>query len=324
MTALYLTEDDVAQLVDMPTAVDAVEEGFRQLASGGAENVPRHRARAKGIVLHGMHAAAGYLGLIGYKMYTTTRSGARFQVGLHDTEGRPVAMIEANRLGQLRTGAATGVAVKHLTDESLDELGLIGCGYQAETQLEAAATVRRIRRAVVYGRDAGRREAFAKRMGERLQIEVIAAESAEDAVRGKLLVITATSSRTPVVAGEWIADGALVCAVGSNDLRKAELDVAAVRWAGGCVVCDSVDACRLEAGDLVEAVDSGLFEWENAIELGDIVVGKVKIGERDAAMGGGRGIRIFKSVGLAIEDIALAGEVLSRARSQNVGTPLPY
>ncbi len=137
---LYLTESDVAELLDMPLAMQAVEEAFRRLSSGEAVNVPRARAQAPGIILHTMSAAAGYLGLVGWKCYTTTRQGAQFHVGLYDQEsGRLVALIEANRLGQLRTGATTGVAVQCMAPADATEMGLFGAGWQAEAQLAAVA-----------------------------------------------------------------------------------------------------------------------------------------------------------------------------------------
>ena len=155
MPAIYLSEQDVAALVDMPLVVEAVEESFARLAAGEAENVPRARSKAPGVVLHSMSAAAGYLGVVGWKNYTTTREAARFLVGIHSaTTGELVALIEADRLGQYRTGAATGVAIRHLTPDNVDRLAIFGTGWQAETQLLAACCVRPIRMALVYSRSA--------------------------------------------------------------------------------------------------------------------------------------------------------------------------
>ncbi len=274
MPALFLSEHDVQRLVDMPTAIAVVEEAIRQMAAGRATNVPRVRARAPGIVMHTMSAAAEYLGLVGWKCYTTTERGARFHVGLYDAKsGALVALIEADRLGQLRTGATTGVAVSRLALADASEMGLFGAGHQAETQMEAVATVRRLSRVLVYSRNAERREAFAKRMAERLGIEVTPVDRPEDAVANLPIVVTATSAATPVFRGSDVAEGALVCAVGSNWPQRAEIDAEVIRRAG-MVVCDSVQACRNEAGDFREAIEWGWFSWSSAVELADVVAGR--------------------------------------------------
>lgn len=296
---LRLSEADVERLLDMPAAIGVVEEALRELAIGGAVNVPRVRAQAPGAVLHSMSAVATYLGTAGWKCYLTSRTGAKFYVGLCDAAtGELLSLIEADRLGQIRTGAATAVAVKYLTHSGLSEMGLFGTGWQAQSQLEAVATVCPIRRAVVYSRDPAKREMFASVMSKRLSIEVVPATRPDEAVRGLPLVVTATTSNEPVFDGRLLADGALVCAIGSNWLHKAEIDLEAVRHAS--VVCDNVEACRNEAGDLAKAAEAGLFHWESAANLGDILAGRAT-----AARGANRPT-VFKSVGLAIEDVAIA------------------
>lgn len=313
---LYLTEDDVTRLIDMPTALTVVERAFAALGRGEADNVPRMRAQAPGITLHAMSAAAGYLGFVGWKNYTTTRAGARFLVGLHENgTGRLVALVEANRLGQVRTGAVTGIAVRYLAPDHVDELGLFGTGWQAESQLAAVAAVRPLRRVLVYSRSAERREAFARKMSERLLLEVTPVAEPQYAVEGLPLVVTATTSPTPVFSGSALADAALVCAVGSNWLDKAELDVTTFRRARR-VVCDSVAGCRHEAGDMTPALAAGVFSWSQAEELAALV-GKTPAG--DSATG----VTIFKSVGMAIEDVALGVHLVQQAQAQRVGLVLP-
>lgn len=315
--ALYLTEADVDSLVSMTDALAAVERAFTAMAAGEAENVPRMRAKAPGILLHTMSAAAGYLDLVGWKNYCTTKQGAKFLVGLCRGEsGELAALIEADRLGQLRTGAASGVAARHLSPADISELGLIGSGYQAETQLEAIAAVRPLRKVRVFSRNADRLYDFTQRMGARLQIEVRPVERAADAVKDTPIVITATASRSPVLGAADVMPGALVCAVGSNWLNRAELDADLVGDATR-IVCDSVAACRHEAGDLELAVAAGKFKWANAIELSDVVAGKGEL--PDAAAG----VTIFKSVGLAIEDVALGAVVLDRAINRGQGQSVP-
>ncbi len=317
MSALFLTEADVTALVDMPATIEVVADAFRRLAAGEADNVPRARARAEGIMLHGMFAAADYLGLVGWKFYTTTRTGARFQVGLYDkTSGAMVALIEADHLGRLRTGATTGVALRSMAAPEARELGLFGTGRQAETQLLAAAAVLPLRQAFVYCRSEERREQFAERMQARLSIEVTPVDRPQEAAEDLPIVITATGSATPVFDGTWLAEGTVVCAVGANALSRAEIDATTVRRAE-VVVCDSVAACKGEAGDFSDALEKGIFDWRRAVDLADVVTGRAVGRSRSG------GIAIFKSVGLAIEDVALGALVVQRARERGVGTPLP-
>jgi len=317
MPALFLTEDEVRRLVDVRAAVDAVEEAFRQLASGGAVNVPRFRAVAPGVVLHTMNAAAPYLGLVGWKSYTTTRQGAVFHVGLSDaTNGQLVALLEADWLGQLRTGAATAVAVQWMAALDATEAGLFGTGKQARTQLAAVATVRPLKRAFVYSRDEGRRAAFADRMSDELGIEVLPVDRPQEAAEDLPIVITATSSHVPVFDGGWLAEGTTVCAVGSNWPNRAEIDSATIRRADN-IVCDSIEACRREAGDFADALSKGCFDWSRAVDLAEVVAG------RGVGRNTPQSITLFKSVGLAIEDVALAAKVVERAREQGAGRELP-
>jgi ornithine cyclodeaminase/alanine dehydrogenase-like protein (mu-crystallin family) len=314
---LYLSESDVARLIDMPAMVDIVEQSFRRIAVGHVANVPRNRAIVPGIVLHTMSAADAELGAVGWKAYTTTKRGARFLVGLYDAAtGELTALLQADCLGQLRTGAVTGVAVKHLASPTADRVGLFGTGTQARTQLAAVAAARRLKQAIVYGRDESRRREFAAEMSKELGIEVVPASSPCDAVRGLPIVVTATTSRTPVFAGSDLTPGTLLCAVGSNWLNKAEVDAIAVRHAG-LVVCDDVAACKHEAGDLHAAAESGDFDWSRAVGLADVVVGKIA---RPAA---DKNYTLFKSVGLASEDVAAAAEIVRRARERNIGVTLP-
>lgn len=317
MGVLYLTESDVQSLVDMKTTLDVLEEAFRQLGQERAMNVPRRRAKAPGIVLHSMSAAAEYLGYVGWKNYTTTKSGARFHVGMYSANsGELVALLEADHLGRLRTGAATGVAAESMAQPEVTELGLFGTGKQAETQLAAICQVRNIKEAFVYGRDPDRRADFAARMSEQLGIDVTAADRPQEAVEELPIVITATTSREPVFHGEWVADGTFIAAVGSNALNRAELDAQTVSLAN-VVVCDSVEACQFEAGDFVDALDRGMLDWSKPVDLAAVVTGNAPGRAKP------EDITLFKSVGLAIEDVALAAKIIERAREQGVGQELP-
>ncbi|MBC8354051.1 MAG: ornithine cyclodeaminase family protein [Planctomycetes bacterium] len=316
MSVLHLCEADVERLLDMPTTIGVVEESFRQLAAGKAHNVPRHRAHAKGIVLHSMNAAADYLGLVGWKQYTTTSSCAKFHVGLYEqSTGSLVALLEADRLGQMRTGAVTGIAAKVLANPDAEQVGVFGSGWQAESQLEAVATTCPVKRAIVFSRNADRRREFAEKMSERLSLEIEAVDEPRRAVETLPIVITATTSRVPVFRGEWLSSGTLVCAIGSNWKQKAEIDLTSVRRAG-LVVCDSVESCEHEAGDFNDAIEAGVFSWESARNLSDVLVGNAP-GRKSPD-----DIILFKSVGMAIEDVALGARLVELAGQHGVGSSL--
>lgn len=318
MPALFLNESDVRELLDMEAAIDLVEAAFRELASGQAQNIPRRRAQAPGIMLHTMSASAEYLGRIGWKSYTTTREGARFLVGLYDgTTGELLALIEADWLGQLRTGAASGVATEYMARPDSAVVGVIGTGTQARTQLKAVCTVRRIERIEVYGRDADRRAAFADEMSEYCGTQVEPVHSPDTAVAEKDIVITATSSRVPVFEGRSVDTGTHLNVIGSNFPQKSEIDAETIRRIDS-IVCDSVEQCRIEAGDLIDAVDQGLTDWRLMHDLGDVVTGQ-QTGRAQPEH-----VTLFKSVGLAIQDVALATELLDRAIEEGMGQRLPF
>lgn len=318
MPALFLTEDHVRELLDMPKAIEVVEELFRELANGRAKNVARQRVQAGKMFLHTMSGACEYLGIGGWKAYSTTREKSRFHVGLYDLmTGEVLAIIEADYLGQLRTGAASGVATEFLARPDAKVVGLFGAGLQAATQLKAVCTVRKISRVEVYCRDAVRRESFAAQMSEYCATEVVPGHAPDEVAADKDIVITATTSKTPVFDGRTIEEGTHLNVVGSNFLVKAEVDVTTIQRADS-LICDSVEQCRLEAGDFIPAIEAGVTDWPLMHELSDIVTG------RDTGRALPENITLFKSVGLAIEDVALGAMLLQLAQQQSIGTPLPF
>ncbi len=318
MATIYLTEDDVREVMDMETSIEVVEDAFRQLADGNATNVPRARALASGIVLHSISASAEYLGLVGWKIYTTTRQGARFHVAVYDIQsGAMVALIEANYLGQLRTGAASGVATEFMARPESKTVGVFGSGLQARTQLKAVCCVRPIERVEVYSRDEGRRSAFAAEMTEYCATQVVPVHAPDSAATEKDIVICASASKTPVFDGSVLDEGTHLNVIGSNFLAKAEVDVNTIRQAD-IIVCDSIEQCQLEAGDFVEALDDGITDWRLMHELSDVVTGKA------TGRATTENITLFKSVGLAIEDVAMAAKIIERARSEGLGRELPF
>ena len=316
--ALLLTEADVKSLLTMPLAMEAVETSFRRLADGSAVSHSRQRLRMAGKgYLHYMAAADSAGGYMGLKIYTVSPSGARFLVPLFGaTTGDMVALIEANYLGQVRTGAASGVATRVLAREDASIAGIVGTGLQARTQLEAVALARKLEGVRAYSRDVGKREQFAKDMTQRLGLPVAAVSSAEEAVRGADIVITSTTSTKPVVEGRWLAPGTHVNAIGVNFAEKREIDSEAVRRCD-VIAADSVEQSKLEAGDLIQAFGEDASRWASVREIADIVTGRIP-GRTNRDQ-----ITMFKSNGIAIEDIVVAGKIYEMARERGMGREVP-
>jgi ornithine cyclodeaminase/alanine dehydrogenase-like protein (mu-crystallin family) len=298
--ALYLTEEDVKRLVTPAVAVEAVEESFRRLAGGEIENVPRYRVRLDGGALAVMSAVDRERHLACVKTYTVTGEGAAFVVVLFEgPEAR--ALIEADGLGQLRTGAATAVAAKHLARADARTLGVIGCGKQARTQVvcirEALPAIERV---VAYCRTEKGLKAFCR------EVDAWPGESHRDPAEQDI-VVTITTSRDPVLRGEWLQPGALVCAVGANRSEARELDNAVLERAS-FVCCDSLADAKLESGDLIEPVEQGVLDWLEVHELQEVVVGDLSGRQAD------EDIVVFKSNGLAAWDLAVASRAVELAR----------
>ena len=267
--ALYLTEEDVEALLSVGDALDAVEGSFRRQAAGEIENRPRYRLGLDGGQLAVMAAVDLGLGVAGVKTYAAGPDGAKFVLVLFDAAAHDtLAVIEADVLGRLRTGAASGVAAKHLAAEGARSLGVIGCGRQAETQIAAVrAALPDIEQTVVFCRDQTLREEFALRVGAE------AGDTHQDAATQDV-VVTITTSKDPVLRGEWLRPGALVCAAGANFPTRRELDTAVLKRAA-FVCCDSKENARLESGDLIEPVAQGVLDWLEVHELSEVVAGEV-------------------------------------------------
>ena len=315
---LLLKEADVRMILTMPLAIDAVEDAFRHLADNSAVLHPRERLHIPGqSYLHYMAAGDSAGGYMGLKIYTSSRQGLRFLLPLFDARsGDLLALIEADYVGQMRTGAASGVATKFLANADARTVAMIGTGSQARTQLEAIVQVRKIERVRAFGRDAQRREQFAEDMASRLNITVRAVASAEEAVRGADIVVTSTTSTEPVVFGAWLKPGAHINAIGANFPQKRELDDETVRRAG-LIVVDSLQQSKQESGDLIQAFGDDAARWGKVRELAGIVAGKI------AGRTKPEQITLFKSNGIAIEDVVVAGRIYELARTRAIGTEIP-
>ena len=308
--ALYLREDEVLSLLSPQDAVQVVEGSLVRMASGSVEIAPRRRLRLEEGRLADMAASDLELGYAGAKTYASFASGVKFVVTLFATD-RPelVAVLEADRLGRLRTGAASGVAAKHLARQGATTLGVLGCGAQAETQVACIrAAVPTIEHVVAYCRTEQSLQEFCKRVGAE------PAESHRDAAAHDV-VVTITTSRDPVVRGEWLQPGALVCAAGANNGTSRELDNVVLERAS-FVCCDWLPQARVESADLIEPVETGVLDWLEVHELQEVVSGELPGRQSDDD------IVVFKSNGIASWDVAAAAAVVERARERGVGTEL--
>ena len=315
--ALWLREADVATLLRMDDVIAAVEQGFRFLGEGAATNQPRSRSVTPSGVLHVMHAAVPTLGVMGVKSYAATPRGARFIAVLYRLEdGEVIAIAEADRLGQMRTGAASAVATRYMARADAGALGIIGAGWQARSQVQAIARVRPIALVKVFSPSEDRREAFAAAMVEDLGTEVVAAGNAEEAVEGCDVIVTATSAREPVLRGDWLRPGAHVNAVGSNAASRAELDAVAVRRSERIAV-DSVAQARIECGDLLAAERAGDPVWDRVVELGAVTAGRSPGRQSDQET------TLFESQGIALEDVVTMELLYRRAVAAGAGESLP-
>jgi alanine dehydrogenase len=314
---LLLREEEVQALLSVGDAIEAMERTFRAQAEGRAVNLPRQRVRWPGGTLHVMAAGDLGSGYVGLKAYTAVGGQTRFVVLLfHAESGELLAIIEADRLGRLRTGAATGLATRCLARPDARVVGMIGAGRQAATQLMAVCAVRPIAEARVYSPTPERRAAFAHRMRETLGIPVQAVERPEAAVEGADILITITSAREPVLRGAWLRPGVHLNAAGSNALLRRELDEEAIARAD-LIVIDSRAQGQIEAGDFLEPLERGRLQWERVYELRDVVAGRVGRAHPEQ-------ITMFKSLGIALEDIAVAAVAYERARAQGVGERIRF
>jgi len=325
--ALVLREDDVRALLTMPDVIDVLEAAFRHQATDRARNQPRRRVLTpdgRGV----LHVLSAYVpgqpghperdgpGLLGLKTYTSFREGVRFAVLLSSGEdGRLLAIIEADWLGQVRTGAASGLATRYMARPDAATLGVIGTGLQARTQVLAVCAVRPIASILAFGRDEARRNIFAEEMAARTGVAVRPVASAEEAARPADVVVTMTTAHDPVLHGAWLRPGAHVNAAGSNWGTRREVDDETVERSA-VVAVDDVDQAKIEAGDLILPAAIGRFDWSRAVELGRIVAGEVP-GRPAPDV-----ITLFKSVGVGLEDVAAAGHVYALARARGLGREL--
>ena len=316
--ALFLKDEDVAQCVTMDAMLEAIESMQRQYGDGQAHNMTRRKIIADSGMLSVMGGGLFHQGLLGVKTYTVVKGAYSFQVSLYDANtGELLLYTQANRLGQLRTGATTGVAVKHLANPGDATVGIIGTGGQAPTQLEALSKVRGIKKIKAYSRTQERREEFACRMTDTMGVEVSAVASNEDAVRDCDIVLCIAATMDPVVEGAWLKDGSTLIGAGPTTWRAREVDEAVITRAGKLIV-DSMEQAAIEAGDLCSAVDKGIIQWSKVHELRHIVSGAVT--GRDSK----DQLVYAKIMGTGVADVAAAKLAYDSAKAAGLGTEMDW
>jgi alanine dehydrogenase len=315
---LHINEAEVKSLLSMPLAIEAVETISRRQAAGEVLVHARRRFELPGgAFFHHMAAVDLTEKLVASKQYTYVGGKLKFLASLFSTEsGDLLALIEADVMGQMRTGAASGVATKFLARADARSAAIIGTGGQARTQLEAIAAVRRLEQVKVYGREAAGRESFAREMSAKLGVRVEPAASSAEATEGAAVVCTATTASHAVVDSSAISPGTHINAIGANHMKKRELDAETVAKCDRIFV-DSLEQSRQEAGDLVLGFAGHEKRWDAVRELSSLVAGicQGRTGEAQ--------ITLFKSNGIAAWDLAAAKAVYRLANERGLGRALP-
>ena len=316
--ALFLRDEEVSRAVSMDDMLPAIESMQGHFGRGEAMVLPRKKIIASGGVLAVMGGGLFYDGVLGVKTYTVVRGTYSFQVSLYDVEtGRLMCYTQANRLGQLRTGATTALAVKYLSNSDAATVGIIGTGYQAPTQLEAISKIRIIKSVKAFSRTAENRDAFAKTMTDSLGLAVSSASGGQEVVEGSDVVICIAAATEPVVNGEWLASGVTLIGAGPTTWRIREVDDAAIVRADKIFV-DSVEQARDEAGDMASAVDRGLLQWSQLLELRHAVAGTVSGRDNHNQ------IVFAKMMGTGVADVAAAKLAYDKATEMGLGTEMEW
>jgi alanine dehydrogenase len=313
---IYLTEADVARLVTVKDAIGVLEELFATWGQGATANLPRQRARLPGGSFNLMGAAYGAKGVHGLKAYAGLKGGQFHTLLYSSSDGRLKAMIEADLFGQMRTGAASGIATRLLARTDARTLGVIGTGRQSRTQVLAVCAVRPIKRVNVFARTPEHRESYARAMEKELGVAVVPVPTGEACVAEADVVVTITKSAEPVCRASWLAPGAHVNAAGANSADRREVDAETVLRAA-VKLTDHLEQAKVEAGEFRDLVTAGKLAWSDIRELGELVTGKAK-GRTSPSE-----LTLFKSLGIALEDVAFAEFVYQRALAAGAGRPIP-
>jgi alanine dehydrogenase len=322
MEITVLNQDEVRELLPMGECVEVMEAALASLARGEVllplrqiTWLPDGRS-----ALATMPAYAGHLGAVGVKVITVFPGNEGTDLDAHQgavllfeaERGRPLLLCDATEVTAIRTAAVSGVATKHLAREDATDVAILGSGTQARSHLEAMLAVRDVRTVRVWSRTEEHARSFAERGSEARGLQIEVARTAEDAVRGADVVCTTTSSREPVLHGEWLAGGAHVNAVGFSGKAGREVDTEAVKRAR--LYVDRRESAVNEKGDVVIPLAEGAIGEDHILgELGEVLVGTAP-GRTSPDE-----ITLFESAGLAIEDLAAAHHLHVKAAEKGIG-----
>ena len=315
---LWISEQDVVSLMDMPQAIEALEKGLLAEARGEASNmVKTHAEWGQGSTLHAIGAVFPQAGFVGTKTWAHTERGATPLLILFDANrGELKAIIEAFALGQMRTGGASGAATRRLAAEGADEFAIIGTGKQAMTQLAAVLAVRPIQRIRVFGRDQARRDAFIQRVKNEFDVEVTPARSIEEAVRHVPIVTIVTRATQPIVSAAMLDRGTHINAVGAIVPSRAEI-AADVLARSTAIVADSIPQAQKLSREMIEFFGPDPSKWSAATSLAALVASSRHRNASDD-------LTLFKSLGMGISDLALGIELYQRAAARGLGRVFPH
>ena len=329
MKTRLLTRADIQSFLTMATCMDAVERAFADFASGNAFMPHRTpiRPEGKGGIALFMPAYIPSLGALGAKVVTVYAENMKkykipvtlgTYILLDDNTGFPISIMEGGFLTAMRTGAVTGVSCKHMARDDSEVLMIFGTGVQAFTQVLAVHEARPLEKVSTYSIDPQEmKDEFAKKISERISVPVEQVDDPATAVGKADIVVLATSAPTPIVDGNWFKPGTHISGIGSHSPGARELDTLTVQKSR--IVCDLIDACKAEAGDFIIPANAGEWSWDKvAGSLGDVILGKVKGREKP------EDITLFKSVGLAIQDMSVGKAVYDEAVKQGIGTEFQF
>lgn len=319
MGAIYIDEATASKILNMDNALNLVEESFTTYAQGKSFNMTRQRMRIRKGALHMLPGAVPYKNVIGFKAYTSFRAGLIFKVHLYDAEnGNPLAIVDANEIGRLRTGAATGIATKYMAKKESNTAFIFGGGFQAEAQLEAVYKTSNIKKAFVTTRKIENAQAFADKMSKSLGIEIIPTQNIENDLPQADIIITITTAVKPLFEHTMLnPNGVHINGAGSNALIRAEVPEKTIE-AAEVLAVDSKDVAAIECGDILPSLEKGRLHWNEILELGEITAGfrPGRVTEN--------GITIFQSQGMGLQDIMCAEYIYRKAVAENLGKELPF
>lgn len=304
----------------MNDALTLTEEAFKTFAQGKSFNMTRQRMRIRKGALHMLPAAVPYKNVLGFKAYTSFRSGLIFKTHLYDAEtGIPLAIIDSNEIGRLRTGAASGVASKYFAKNNSETVFIFGGGFQAEAQLEAVcSSVKTIKKVFVSTKTKESATTFSEKMSKLLGIIVIPTENVVTDLAKADIVITVTTSAKPLFDHTMLnPNGVHINAAGSNALIRSEIPEKTIESAKYLVV-DDKNVAQIECGDILPSLEKGRIHWNEIIELGDAIAGFRKRREENES------ISVFESQGMGLQDVICAEFIYKKALEKNLGKILPF